>query len=174
MDKSTVISALEFVFLVLLQALVFNRLTLFSVGLAFVFIYFIIKLPADTNASKVIFLSFLMGTCVDIFSDTPGLNALACTCLGGARHTVIRLYMAREDDMVRQSLTMRTLGVAVFCKYLFTMSLIYCILVFLIESLSFFNPGLLLMRIFASSLLTSLLIVVLDSLMGRLNLNSAA
>lgn len=174
MDKSTVVSILEFLFLVLLQALVFNRLALFSVGLAFVFIYFIIRLPADTNTSKVIFIAFLMGTCVDIFSDTPGLNALACTCLGGARHTIMRLYTAREDDVARQPLTMRSLGVAVFCKYALTMSLLYCILIFTLEALSLFNPGLLLMRIFASTLLTALLIVVIDSLMSRLKINSAA
>ena len=71
MSKTFLQFALMFVLLVIAQSVVFNRLVLFSVALAFVFIYFIIKLPVTLGASRVIFLSFLLGFCVDIFSDTP-------------------------------------------------------------------------------------------------------
>lgn len=164
MTKTAVQFSLMFVVLVVAQAVVFNRLDLFSVALAFVFIYFIIKLPITLSASWVMFLSFLLGVSVDIFSDTPGMNALACTCLGGCRRTVMRLYVPREDDVMHCIPSFRTLGGAVFSKYVVTMSLTYCILVFCIEAFTFFRPLMLMAKIVASTLLTSLIILLLDSI----------
>lgn len=153
-----------FIVLVLVQAVIFNHIALYSVGLAFLFIYFIIKLPLNLSGAKVIFLSFLIGFVIDIFQDTPGINALACTCLGGARRTVIRLYVPREEDLVRAVPSIRTLGPALFARYAATMTLIYCILLFTIEAFTFFNPAIMAMRIVASTLLTTLLIMAADSL----------
>lgn len=167
MSKTVLQFSLMFVVLVLAQAVIFNRLALFSVALAFVFIYFIIKLPLTLSASKVMWLSFLLGFCVDIFSDTPGINSLACTCLGACRHTVVRLYVPREEDLIHSIPSMRTLGVAIWTKYVVTMSLLFCILVFVIEAFSFFLPWLMLERIVASTVFTSLLIIAIDSLFAR-------
>ena len=164
MSKSVLQFAMLFVVLVLAQALIFNHVALYSVALAFVFVYFIVKLPVSLSPGKVIALSFLIGLAVDIFSDTPGMNSLACTCLGGCRRTVLRLYVAREDDIARAVPSIRSLGAGVFIKYVISMSLIYCTLVFLIEAMSFFSPSTLLMRIVASTLLTSALLFAFDSL----------
>lgn len=164
MSKTVLQFIVMFVVLVLAQAVIFNHIALYSVGLAFVFIYFIIKLPINLSPARVIALSFLIGLVIDIFQDTPGVNALACTCLGGCRRTVIRLYIPREDDIVRTVPSIRNLGAAVFAKYVVTMTLIYCALVFTIEAFTFFNPAMLAMRVVASTLLTSLLLIATDSL----------
>ena len=89
MSKTLLRFSLMFVVLVLAQAVIFNHIALYSIGLAFVFIYFIIKLPVNLSQSRVIFLSFLIGLAIDIFQDTPGVNALACTCLGGCRRSLL-------------------------------------------------------------------------------------
>lgn len=164
MSKTVLQFALMFVLLVLVQAIIFNHIALFSVGLAFVFIYFIIKLPLNLAPAKVIFWSFLIGLVIDIFQDTPGVNALACTCLGGARRTIVRLYIPREEDLLRAVPSIRTLGPALFAKYATTMTLLYCILLFTIEAFTFFNPAVMALRIVVSTLLTSLLIMAADSL----------
>ncbi len=174
MSKTSLQFTLMFIVMVIAQSVIFNRLVLFSVALAFVFIYFIIKLPVTLGASKVMALSFLLGLCVDIFSDTPGINSLACTCLGGCRHTVLRLYVPREDDVTHRIPSMRTLGAAVFSKYVVTMSLFYCLMVTLIEAFAFFHPLLMLERIVASTLLTSLLILGIDSISSRSEFASAS
>lgn len=173
MSKTVLQFSLMFVVMVVAQSVIFNRLALFSVALAFVFIYFIIKLPMTLSATKVMFLSFLLGFCVDIFSDTPGINSLACTCLGACRHTVLRLYVPREDDVIHRIPALRSLGASVFSKYVLTMSLLYCFMVTLIESFSFFNPLIMLERIVGSTVLTSLLILGIDSLSSRSKFSSA-
>lgn len=153
-----------FVLLVLIQVIIFNRIALFSLGLAFVFIYFIIKLPVNLSPAKVVFFAFLIGFVIDIFQDTPGVNALACTCLGALRRPIMRLYIPREEDIVHSTPSIRTLGASVFAKYLLTMVLAYCLLVFSIEAFTFFNPMILLARVVASTLLTSVLLIAFDSL----------
>lgn len=173
MSKTFLQFSVMFVVMVLLQAVIFNRLVLFSVALAFLFIYFIIKLPMNTSSSKVIFLSFLIGFCVDVFSDTPGMNALACTCLGGCRHTVLRLYVPREDDVIHRIPGISALGWAVFSKYVLTMSLLYCVMVNLIESFRFDHPLLLSERAVGSTLLTAMLIMVTDFIFSRSQLSTA-
>ena len=145
------------------QAVIFNRIALFGVAMAFVFIYFIIKLPITMGQTKVIFLSFLLGVAMDIFSDTPGMNALACTCLGACRHTILRLYLSREDDVSHSIPSIRSLGATVYAKYVLTMSGLYCTLIFVIEAFTFFHPLQLLLRIVASTALTWLLLMSADS-----------
>ena len=164
MSKTFLQFLLLFLVLVPAQAVIFNHIALFSVGLVFVFIYFIIKLPVNLSAAKVIALSFLIGFVIDIFQDTPGVNALACTCLGGARRTIMRLYIPREEDIQHSIPSIRTLGPAVFAKYSVTMTLLFCALVFLIEAFTFFNPAILAARIAASTLLTWILLIAIDSL----------
>lgn len=164
MSKTVLQFALMFIVLVLVQAIIFNHIALFSVGLAFVFIYFIIKLPLSLTPAKVIFWSFLIGFVIDIFQDTPGVNSLACTCLGASRRTIVRLYIPREEDLLRAVPSIRTLGPALFAKYATTMTLLYCILLFTIEAFTFFNPAVMTLRIVVSTLLTTLLIMAADSL----------
>lgn len=167
MTKTILQFALMFVVLVITQSVIFNHIALFSVALAFVFIYFTLRLPVDLDGSRVIALSFLIGLAVDIFSDTPGMNSLACTCIGASRRTVLRLYVSRDEDINGPQPSLRSMGPASYAKYVLTMSLLFSLLIFLIESMTFFNPGLLLARVVASTLLTSLLIIAIDSLVDR-------
>lgn len=164
MSKTSLQFTLMFVVLVVAQAVIFNHIVLFSVALAFVFIYFIIKLPVTLTPAKVMFLSFLIGFVIDIFQDTPGMNALACTLLGACRKTVLRLYVTRDDDILHSIPAIRSLGAGVFAKYALTMSLLYCVFIFLIEAFTFFNPLTMVLRIVCSTLLTSVLIIAADSI----------
>ena len=70
MTKTVLQFALMFVVLVIAQSVIFNHIALFNVALAFIFIYFILRLPVTLSTGKVIALSFMIGFCVDIFSDT--------------------------------------------------------------------------------------------------------
>lgn len=164
MSKTLLQFTFMFVVLVIAQAVIFNHIALYSVALAFVFIYFILRLPLSMSGSRVIALSFLIGLMVDIFSDTPGMNSLACTCIGASRRTVLRLYVPRDEDLSGSQPSIRTLGAAVFAKYVVTMALMFSIIIFMLEALSFFSPGLLTMRVVASTLLTTLLIMAIDAL----------
>ena len=45
---------------------------------------------------NVVFFSFLIGLTIDIFSNTPGMHAFACTLVGFIRHLLIQLLMGKD------------------------------------------------------------------------------
>ncbi|MDE7119444.1 MAG: rod shape-determining protein MreD [Muribaculaceae bacterium] len=164
MAKEFIRYALMFIILVVAQAVVFNHLCLFNVAVPLVFVYFIIKLPTTLNVGWVITLSFLIGFTVDIFSNSPGMNALACTICGALRLPVLRLYYPREEDMSDPEPSARTLGAGTFMKYAGTATAIYCLLFFFIEAFAFHDWLLMLVRAAASAMLTFVIILAIDSL----------
>jgi hypothetical protein len=141
-----------------------NRICLFNVAVPLVFIFFILRLPVNLSTNWVLTLSFVIGLIVDIFSNTQGMNALSCTILGGLRKPIFSLYCPREDDMSNPIPSINSLGVGVFVKYVFTMTMLFCVLTFVIQSFTFFNFQLTLLRIVCSGVLTSVLIFGFDSL----------
>lgn len=164
MTKTFLSFLLLFVVLVLAQVTIFNHIWLFGMAMPLVFIYFIISLPVATPTNWMLTLGFITGLTVDIFSNTAGLNALSCTILAGVRHPVLRLYMPREEDMANPVPSMRSVGTAVYTKYMLTMTVIYCIVYFVIDSAGFFNIGTMALRILASSILTFMLLLATASI----------
>ena len=162
-------TALQFLLLgfilVLAQVIVFNHICIFNVAVPMVFIYLIVRLPITLSPNWVLTISFFLGLIVDIFSDTYGMNALACTILAMVRRPVLRLYVPREEDLTRPEPSMQSLGTAVYMKYLLTMTLIYCALIFIIEAFTFFNPLQLVLRILFSTLLSMILMLGIDAIM---------
>lgn len=163
MAKEFIKYALMFVILVVAQAVVFNHLCLFNVAVPLVFVYFVLKLPTTLPVGWVITLSFLLGFTVDIFSNSPGMNALACTVCGALRLPVLRLYYPREEDMTDPEPSSRTLGAAAFMKYAGTMTAAYCLLFFFIEAFAFHDWVLMLLRAGASAVLTFVIMLAIDS-----------
>ncbi len=164
MTKSVFSFTLLFIILVVSQVVVFNHLLLFNVAMPLVFIYFILRLPVSLHINVLFTLSFLIGLTIDIFSDTQGMNALACTLLAAMRRPLLGLYIPREDDIVGGEPSIRSLGIGTYMKYLLTFTFVYCALYFIIESFSFFDFSRLMLRILFSTVLTFVLILGIDSL----------
>lgn len=156
-----------FITLTLLQVTVFNHICLFNLAVPFVFIYFLVRLPITLSTNWVLTLAFLLGLIIDIFSDTHGMHALACTITAMSRRRMLQLYFPREDDLTDPQPSVKSLGLGIYVKYLFTLVLFYCILIYLIESFTLFNPLLLIGRIVFSTLLTFALILGIDSIIRK-------
>ncbi len=165
MSKTTLQFLLLGLILVLAQVIVFNHICLFNVAVPMVFIYLIFRLPITLSLNWTLTVSFFLGLIVDIFSDTYGMNAVACTVVAMLKHPVLRLYVPREEDLTRPEPSMLSLGVAVYMKYLLTMTVIYCTLIFIIEAFTFFNPLQLVLRIVFSTVLSMIIMLGIDSLM---------
>ena len=156
-----------FITLTLLQVTVFNHICLFNLAVPFVFIYFLVRLPITLSTNWVLTLAFLLGLIIDIFSDTHGMHALACTITAMSRRRMLQLYFPREDDLTDPQPSVKSLGLGIYVKYLFTLVLFYCILIYLIESFTLFNPLLLIGRIVFSTLITFALILGIDSIIRK-------
>lgn len=153
-----------FILCVLFQALIFNRIILFHVAVPIIFIYFIIRLPIDLKLSYIFVLSFLLGFIVDIFSDTPGVNALACTLISAIRRPIYYAYIAKDDMTSRMVPGVFTMGIWEYSKYLLSFVVIYCLLVFTIEYFSFADVKEIVIISSASSAFTFVLLLAIDCL----------
>lgn len=167
MTKFAIKYLICFLLLIPAQAIVFNHLVLYNVAVPLAFIYLIIMLPLTLGTNMSTFIGFLAGLSIDIFCDTPGVNALCCTLLAFARKPIFHLYVSMDDDLAGRSPSSRTMGQAAYMKYMLTMVAIYCTLMFTVEAFQFFNFRLLILRILASTAYTFILLYAFDCLTLR-------
>jgi len=150
--------------LIIAQVIVFNRVCLFGVAVPFVFIYVLLRLPVTMSREWLYTVSFLTGLVIDVFSDTQGMNALTCTLTFALRRPVLRLYFTRDDELTNPCPGIASLGFPVYMKYALTMSLIYSTMIFIIESVDVYGPGIMSVRIISSAILTTAMLIGIDSL----------
>ena len=164
MARSIVSNIIILLCLILVQVLICNNIMLFNVAMAFVFIYVIINLPMDLSTGWLLTWAFLGGFVVDVFSDTLGVNSLACTLLAILKRPALYAYIPRDDRTKNIEPSLSSLGLAVYSKYLFTMVFIYCILVFAIEYFNFADFKDIMIMGTSSAVLTFLILMAIDSL----------
>lgn len=150
--------------LIIVQALIFNHICLFGYAVPFVFIYGLLRLPVSMSKERAFTIGFITGFVLDIFSDTYGLNALCCTILMALRCPIAILFISRDKELLEFAPSIQTYGIATFSKYIFTTSLIFCTLILFIESLDTIIISRLCYKVLASTLLSFVLILGLDSL----------
>lgn len=167
MNKSVISYTILFLVLVIIQALLMNHIVLFDSAVCFIFIYFVIKLPLNVSANLALTLCFILGLCVDMLSDTLGLNALCCTLLASLKRPVFFAYEQHDDQKRNIAPSIGTMGIFNFCKYAFSLSAIYCILAFFIEFIEFTDIVGILIKAGASTLFTFLMMVAIDSLIYK-------
>ena len=149
---------------VLAQALIFNQIVLFHVAVPVIFIYFIIRLPINIKLPYLFTFAFLLGFLVDIFSDTPGVNALACTLIAALRTPIYYAYMAKDDITSRLTPAVSTMGLVEYSKYLVTFVLIYCLLDFTIEYFNFADVKELAVLTVSSAAFSFIVLLAIDCL----------
>lgn len=163
MTRNIIHFVILFFVLVLAQAIC-SKICLFNVAVPIIFIYFIIRLPLSLGVNWLMTISFFIGLIIDIFNNSLGMNALSCVILAITKRPVFRLYFPREDDITDTIPSIDSLGLSVYFRFMSSLTLIYCALLFGIQAFSLMNISLTILRIAASSLLSIILILGIDSL----------
>jgi len=103
-----------------------------------------------------------LGIVIDIFLNTPGMNAAATTIVAALRNMMLSLFYPKNEyeDLVPGIHT----STAAFVKFTVMMVLLHQTLLFFIEAFTLFNFTSTLLRIGSSSVLTIVLILAMDSL----------
>lgn len=147
--------------LVLLQVLILNKIHLFGYATPFLYIYWLLKFDSDTSHNALMLWAFFLGLVVDVFSDTPGMNAAAAVLLAFVRPLFLRLFVPRDtlDGIVP---SVKSMGLSPFLKYVVVCVLIHHSALFAIEYFSLSHWEMLLLRIASSTLLTVLCVMALE------------
>jgi len=148
-----------FVFLVLLQVLLFNQINFGGFLNPYVYLLFILLLPVSMPRYLVLLLSFLLGLTVDWFSNTPGLHASATVWMGFMRTPVISLITQRESEQSDFPGLQQT-GWVWFITYVSFLVIIHHFFLFFVEVFSFENFFRTMLRSVASSAFTIFLLIL--------------
>ena len=109
---------------------------------------------------------FFLGLLIDIFSNTPGLAAGTLTLIGMAQTYLVELFVPR-DSVENLEVSAATLGWGKFSMLSGILTLIYCLLFFILEAFNFFDWQLWILRAVCSTVLTLLLMLAIESVRSR-------
>jgi rod shape-determining protein MreD len=152
-----------FIVFVLLQVLILNNIHLFGIVTPFLYIYLILKLPVDFGRSIVIFISFLLGLVIDIFSNTFGIHAATATLAGFIRNPLLFGWVDIKEIPENSVPSYKLMNFSNFLRYSLIITAIHHTVLFAIESFNFFQPLLLIVKTLSSILFTMLLIGITES-----------
>lgn len=151
---------LRFVAILLLQILVVNNIELSGYINPYIYVVFILMLPVSIKPWQIVVISFLTGAVMDAFSSTPGLHIAACNFMGFMRIHYLRATTTKEDMEGRIVPSISQKGIVWFSVYGFVMIFLHHLLLFFLEIYGFHEFFATLTRVFFSTLVTLLLIIV--------------
>ena len=159
----------QFFLLLLFQVLILNNVALFwwsqpkgfPVFTPYLYPLFILLLPFEAPVWLLLLIGFVCGSIVDAFMNTPGMHAFAMVLIAYLRTNVLSALLPKNMKEYNQlSPSVKTMGWPPFLTYSAFLILIHHAVFFIIELWSFNNFGYLILKIFASTLTTMLLIAV--------------
>lgn len=153
---------LVFVLYLALQILLVRNIVLFDYAFCFVYIACILLLPNETSLTWLLLIGFATGLVVDTFYNTLGMHAAATVLMAYCRPLVVRAQIDVPGMESRIEFTLKELGVGVFFRYVFVLALIHHTALLFIEasSISLLIPTLI--RVGASTLFTTVTIVLIQ------------
>lgn len=157
----------RFILLILLQVLVLNNMNLMGYMNPYVYILFILLLPANINKSLLLLLAFITGLTIDFFGNTPGLNAAATVLMAFARPGVLNLFFKNLDFEPGEEPDITKLGFGKFLRYTIILVLIHHTALFFLEIFNFDEILTTLYRIVISSVFSTFIIIIIALLFGK-------
>ena len=133
MVRNIITYPIQFVFLVLLQAVVLNNVQFSSFINPYIYILFLLWLPLETPKALLLFLGFLLGLSVDIFSNTLGMHTSASIFLAFCRPFVLQFIAPRDGYELNQQPGIKDFGWSdffntlgrVFASWFFSLIIIF-------------------------------------------------
>ncbi|MCQ2252563.1 MAG: hypothetical protein MJZ61_03835 [Bacteroidales bacterium] len=124
--------------LVLFQVMVFNNINIGTWGITPLFyVLFVLVLPFETPSWALLLMSFVMGYTIDVFCDTPGLNAGASVAMAYARTHVLNIIQPRDGYESGLRPYLMDMGIEWFFRYSISLVLIHHLVYFVFDEFGF-------------------------------------
>lgn len=144
-----------FVLLLFLQVLLFNNILLFGYVNPYLYIVFIAIFPFNKRFS-LLTCAFLLGLCVDFFTNSGGAHSFASVSVAYIRIYIFqKIFQKQESELELFDLKQETLGSKF--NYITVLTLIHHFILFFLINFSFNNLPKVLMNTLLSSIFTLLL-----------------
>ncbi|RUA32491.1 MAG: rod shape-determining protein MreD [Bacteroidetes bacterium] len=167
MNKEIIINIIRFILLVLLQVLILNNINLGGYLNPYVYVMFILLLPFETPKYLLLISAFAIGFSIDLFTGSMGMHAAASTFMAFMRPTVSRMIHSRKEYEPGIKPGINDLGIQWFISYTLLLVFAHHFVLFFIEAFRFDEFFSTLSRIVLSTLLSTLIIIILDLLVKK-------
>ena len=161
MNKDVVLRIFFFFGLILLQVILFSKM---SVGgyVPYIYVLFILRFPIKYDKSLFLLCSFLLGLSLDVFFNSGGVHAAACTVMAYLRPVVLRFSFGRNYEYQTIKLTKVSQGARV--AYVSILVLIHHFVLFTLETFNFKFFAFTLKSVFFSGVYTAFMCLLLVAL----------
>jgi rod shape-determining protein MreD len=167
---------LRFCFIIILQVLVLNKVTLrwwlepmgFPIFVPYVYPLFILLLPFETPVWALIVLGFITGITVDSFANTAGLHACATVFIAYLRTNVLNALLPKNlSEYAHQNPNVKNMTWTPFLTYAAFLLLLHHTVFFTLELWNFNNIGYLLLKIVAATITSMFFVIIYVLLFTR-------
>ncbi|WP_347922776.1 rod shape-determining protein MreD [Pontimicrobium sp. SW4] len=155
----------RFIALVLVQVLVLNHINFLEYINPYLYILFIILFPIKNNRMLFIFLAFLIGLTVDLFTDSGGIHAAASVTIAYIRPVVLKFSFGAVYE--HQTIKFSNTDLVQRLTYFLIIILIHHLFLFGLEIFNASKIILILKKTLFSSIFTLILCLLITILFSR-------
>jgi hypothetical protein len=160
---------IRFALFILFQVFVLGKIPpLHQFVVPYLYFLFILWLPFKIARGALTLLGFLFGLGLDLFTKTPGLHAAACTLIAYVRPFLISLLMPKEATEIGYSEpSITSMGFVPYAVYVLVLTFLHHSYLVFLEWLHFGNFLYFLGKVFATTAISLLLILITETLFVR-------
>jgi len=160
---------IRFVLFLFIQVVILNELPpLHQFITPYLYFLFLLWLPFGTKRISLALLGFFTGYTLDLFTNTPGLHAAACTLLGYFRPTILSLLLSQEaSEEINREPSIGSMGWGPYAFYIVSLTFVHHFYLVLLEWLQFGSFGYFLGKVISTTLISVLLIFLVELAMNR-------
>lgn len=152
---------LTYLILVLLQIMVFNNINISALGITPLFyILFILVIPYEVPGWLQLIFAFILGYTIDIFVDTPGLNAASTVFMAFLRPHILRFISPRDGYENGTHPYLMEMGMSWFLNYSIPLIFAHHATYFMLDSFGFDHFFRTFMKIILTGIATEILIIL--------------
>ncbi|MBP0903117.1 rod shape-determining protein MreD [Mariniflexile gromovii] len=165
MNNSVFLHIARFISLVFFQVVLFNNINFLGYINPYIYIMFIALFPVKNNRFIIIFLSFLLGLSIDLFSDTGGIHAAACVFIAYIRPVILKFSFGMIYE--HQTIKFTSVEFGEKLTYLTILTFLHHFMLFFLEMFSVSQIILVLQKTLFSSIFTILLILIITIIFSK-------
>lgn len=164
MTRIGIMQVLSFFIYLFFQVVVMKNIVLFNVAFCFLYVAYLLLLPVESNPLFLMAVGFVMGFILDMFYDSLGLHALSCVLIMYLRNYWLNLLTPQGGYDSNSTPALAANGVQWFLVYSMPLVFLHHVTLFFVEAGGFGLFWFTLLKAFASTMFTSLLIVLVQFL----------
>ena len=137
MGRAFIVNSIRFILLIASQVFLLKNIGYYNLSIPYLYILFIMLLPFGIPNALLFSLAFLAGITIDVFYDTMGLNAIACTVMAFVRVIFIALTVQRDGFDNEPEPRLGLMGFRWFVFYAIILTFFHHLILFGFETFNF-------------------------------------